>query len=228
MQMFMDESGDSTGFGPGGSSTFNIALVKVSDSRTIRRISKRFCAYQINAGWPKLIEVKASLLFGAKWNRNIPDAYKYKACGDKQILSLLDSLVRTEVRVDYLTIKKQNVVKNLQTAPAFVLYNYLSGKLLGFNLKRERHIKLHYDMKNKEAKPKLNFASYLTTTLYTESPFDDFQLEFFPCDSMTDYCIRVADFVSWSVFRNFESGDSRFLDVLKPKVEYGYAWYQGK
>ncbi|MBU8934163.1 MAG: DUF3800 domain-containing protein [candidate division Zixibacteria bacterium] len=228
MRFYMDESGDSTGFtSPRSSSTFNIALVKVAGPNQIRAICKRFCAAQISAGWPKDTEIKASLLFGASKNRDIPSSYRHKDRPQDQTMLLLDKLSRADMEIDYLTIKKQNVYRNLKTAPPFVLYNFLSGKLIELNLGDYADIDLYYDERNKEIRPKLNFQSYVTTIVYTKTKFESVAFKMYPCDSAANYCIRIADFVSWSVFRKFEYGDSRFLDILAPKIKHGEAWFQG-
>src|SRR3989339_456059 len=37
-------------------------------------------------------------------------------------------------------------------------------------------------------------------------------------NSQKEGCLQVLDFVSWSIFRNYENSDSRFMDIIKNKI----------
>ncbi len=37
-------------------------------------------------------------------------------------------------------------------------------------------------------------------------------------NSQNEACLQVLDFVSWSIFRSYESKDNRFIDLIKNKI----------
>ena len=230
MNIYLDESGDSTGFTKTGSSTtFNIALLKIDDSQSLKRVVKSFYKKMHKHGWPKRLELKAYHLFNCRKISQVSDKFKYKYKSASIIIEFLSKLSSLDIEVDFISVFKENVHASLKNAPAFIFYNYLAGRLIEENAKKYSNITLFYDVKNKETKPKLKFDSYIITRAYTaaaeSNPQRNFSIALKPCDSKDSYGIKAVDFVSWSIFRKHEYNDPRFYDVFTHKIGSSQQWF---
>ena len=148
MDVYLDESGDSTGFSPGSSKTFNIALLLTNDKVALRRVVKGFCKRMHEAGWPKDVELKAYTLFGAPRKPNIPPSFRFKTSPVSQLEKLLRKLGNLDISIDYISVQKSNLNQNLKEAPPFVLYNYMVGRLIEDIVRQGQDINLYYDQRN--------------------------------------------------------------------------------
>jgi len=222
----MDESGDSTGFSPASSRTFNIAFLKTNCRDDLRSVTKGFVKRMHRDGWPKKVELKGTTLFGAQSNPIIPRSFKYKKDPGRQIIRFLSKLTRLDVKIDYISIFKGNVNKNLKNAPPFVLYNFIAGRLIEDCAKQYKFIELFYDIRNKESKPKFKFDGYIKTVAHVAAKEQEsFRINLYPCDSKNNYGVRAVDFVSWAIHRNYEFSDGKFLKVLNNKIGNGQSWF---
>ena len=227
IDVYLDESGDSTGFiKPGSSQTFNIAFIKVRSSGQLRTTIKRFTGQMINWGWPRRLEMKANTLYRAHADRVIPSTYRYKDKPRIPIESILAQIAAADLSIDYITVNKARVSQKLRTAPAFVFYNYLVGQLIGPVSSMYDRITLYYDQRNKETRVKYKFDGYVITKAYESVPEGrSFKMKLLSCDSAKVHCIRAVDYVSWAIHRKYEFSDSSFYDLITHRVENRQKWF---
>lgn len=72
----MDESGD-LGFGC-GTAYFIVGFIAPASGKELSKAIKNFNAHLIRKGWNKAVEIKATNLWHAPKNPNIPSTYAYK------------------------------------------------------------------------------------------------------------------------------------------------------
>ena len=108
MIIYLDESGQSTGFTKRGSSkTFNIALVVTNDPDPIKRTLRSFEKKLIRKGWPKKYEVKASRIYSAKRDNKICRSYPFKEDFYPPLEEIFHKLCNCSIEVDFISIKKR-------------------------------------------------------------------------------------------------------------------------
>lgn len=207
MIIYLDESGGTTGFGRAGSSkTFNIAILVCDSSDDIRKLIRSTEKRLIQKGWPKREEVKGNVLYHEK--------------GALTVLHVLDKLVTCEFEIDYLSVNKSNISANLKLAPFGILYNYLAGQVLRSRFASASQVELIVDARNKESHNLRHFDGYIETTAYESSTvLQSIRIEH--ANSSDREGLRAVDIVSWSIFRKYEHGDSRFYNKLKSKMSKG-------
>jgi hypothetical protein len=225
--IFLDESGVSRGFDEKSSKTFNIAIVTIDDQEAIKRVVRAFNKKVIRAGWPREVEIKASELFRAKNNRKIPESFKYKYNSYVLLKEFLQKLSCCKLDIDYITVKKSGIYPHLQEAPYGILYNYFASKILIPKIDRFTEVLVRADQRNKEQHTMLKFEGYIETEAYLNI-LHSFKLKIEHCDSRLVYGVRVADFVSWAIFRKYESDDSRFFDLITSKICDRQEWFYKK
>jgi len=225
VNIFLDESGVSRGFDESKSSrTFNISLLTTENPKQVERIIRAFNNKVIRAGWPIEIEVKGAELFRAKHNRLIPESFKYKYNSRELIQEILQKLAASTLTIDYITVKKSKIYPHLQAAPYGILYNYFASKILIPKLDRFNNVFLQADARNKEQHTMLKFEGYIETEAYLHIKHP-FKLKIEHCDSQKVFGVRAADFVSWAIFRKYESNDNRFYDSIISKVCDFKEWF---
>ncbi len=223
--IFLDESGVTKGFDETKSSkTFNIALLTTEDQDSIKRVIRSFIKKAIKAGWPQDIEIKAAELFKAKHNRRVSEAFKYKHNSYKLIEEILQKLSECDLTIDYISVKKSGIYPHLRESPYGILYNYFASKILIPKLDRFSDVLLRADARNKEQHTMLKFEGYIETEAYLNIKHP-IKLKIEHCDSKKVYGVRAVDFISWAIFRKYESKDSRFFDLFKNKVSDYQEWF---
>lgn len=221
MIIYLDESGQTTGFGKQGSSrTFNIAMIVCNESDGIRRVIKAFEKSLIRHGWPKDIEIKASSLFDARRNPRIPTSFKYKHDAVTPLTSILTKLSSCQIEVDYISVKKERLTENLKTAPFGIIYNYLAGEVLKYRLANSIQVRLIVDAQNTEVHVGKHFNGYIETVAFqVNETLRRFNIQHLESHKVAG--LRAVDYFSWSVFRKFEFGDSRFYDLFENSLNRG-------
>lgn len=225
INIFLDESGEAAGYKQGSPKTFNIAILCIEDTKPLKHVMKKFQAKLYKAGWPRLIELKASRLFKARFDQSIPQTFKFKTDTRPLLKEILRKLVSLKVEIDYLTVNKAKINDQLRTAPYGILYNYYSGQLLLPRFQKHKDICLFVDARNKEQQPKLKFDGYIQTKAYSEIK-STFNLSIIHVDpSEINYGLRAVDYISWAIFRKFESDDSQFYELIRSKIVGKQEWH---
>jgi hypothetical protein len=227
MFIFLDESGVTKGFDEDSSETFNIAILIVKDPSPITRIVKKFNKKMVSCHWPREIEIKAYELFRAKHNRKVPEAFTYKHNSYVAIQELLQKLSTCDILVDYITVNKSEINENLKTAPYGILYNYYASKILIPRIHDYQEVLIRADAKSKEMHTLRKFDGYIETEAYVNIKHP-LKLRIEHLDSRQVYGIRATDFISWSIFRKYESGDDRFYKTIEGKIGNKQEWHYKK
>jgi hypothetical protein len=217
LHIFLDESGQATGFGkPGSSKTFNIALVVCSDTTSLKKTLKRFEKDLIHDGWPNRREIKAASLFNARRDLEIPASYRYKKNPSEPLVKIFRKLQDCDFEADYISVRKDGLTEALKSAPYGIIYNYLAGQVLEYRFKNAVEIGLVVDATNKEAHSGRHFDGYVQTKAFEVGQgLRRFHVQH--CDSTTTLGLRVVDYISWSVYRKCESKDRGFYDLISRK-----------
>lgn len=223
----MDESGQTTGFGkPGSSTTFNIALLVCKDTTSVNRVLKRFEKNLTRAGWPAGYEIKASRLFGAHLDSNIPSSYVFKRRPTEPLIDIYQKLSTCDIEVDYITVYKPHLNESLKSAPFGIIYNYLAGQVLDYRVKNASSILLTVDAQNKEVHSGRHFDGYVETRSFA-SGANLRRLDILHLDSARTRCLRAVDYFSWGIYRKYEAQDERFFELMKQNLnlENCLAWF---
>lgn len=216
MNIYQDESG-CLGFKSGSSEYFAVALLCTDESKRISNVIRKFKGQLIKDGWPKKIEIKANHLFAAYFDERIPDTYKYKLNSSKPIEIILHKIIACEIEIDAIVVKKERINEDLRGLPPSILLNYFSGKVLVDRITQYDNVNLYVDMTSKQTHDSQHFDGYIRTNAYlTRKAF--FPLSIEHVDSNVVRGVSAADFLSWSIFRKYEFGDSRFFNILEPRI----------
>lgn len=217
MNIYQDESG-CLGFKAGSSKYYVVVLLCTENSKPIGNVIRKFKGSIIKSGWPKDFEIKANHLFQAKYNEKVPKEYKYKDSPEVPIFDILTRLARCDIEIDIIVVLKEKINSNLRTLPHGILLNYYSGQVLIDRIVRYDEVHLYVDETNKQTHSLQPFDGYIKTgALLTKKC--NFPFEIVHGNSNVITGISAVDFVSWSVFRKYESDDARFFDLIKHKIK---------
>jgi hypothetical protein len=216
MNIYQDESG-CLGFSAGSSKYFVVALLCPLNSKHMANVMRKFKGHIIKAGWPKDVEIKGHNLFMAGIDSRIPSNYKYKKTPEVPILDILGRLANCDLEIDAIIVLKSRINDDLRTLPYGILFNYYSGRVLIDRILCYNEVHLYVDETSKQTHDLLHFDGYIRTgALLTRKR--NFPLEIVHGNSNVIHGISAADFVSWSIFRKYESGDDRFFKLIKHKI----------
>ena len=218
-RLYLDESGEIS-FSPQSYCThFVITVLSVDPSHvnTIKKRLKREHRKFIRRGWPKHHEFKAFTL--------------HKRFGGGAIERMLTTLASVpSLNVNYVVINKPRINnQSFRAAPYGTAYNYFAGVLLSEMVFKDglQNVHLIYDLRNKETHEKEHFRQYLETKILgmaLEQQLDA-SITMEGGHSHKHYGLMAVDYFSWSIFRRFERGDSRFFDIFKGILKRKREWY---
>jgi len=223
MNIYLDESGE-LGFHPRSSKHYVIACVCTDNSKRIAKRFKKYAGFLIRNGWPKEIEPKAARVFNSPFDQEIPDTFKFKKNPYTVILDFLDRLVKMDFEIDTFVVRKAGIEKRLRTVPFGILHNYYARQILIPRIIQYDNVHLFVDQRSKERHAHLHFSAYIETEAFMTKG-EHFPLQILHEDSQVVKGISVVDYISWSIFRLFESGDNRYFDVIRSKVVKLEKWF---
>lgn len=217
MNIYQDESG-CFGFHTGSSKHFVVALLCPQNSKHISNVMRKFKGSLISNGWPRKIEIKAHNLFIARSNKDIPSDYLYKNNPEFPIFKILNNLKNCEIEIDAIVVLKEKILPNLRLLPNGILLNYFSGQVLINRIVKYNEVHLYVDETSKQTHSLQHFDGYIQTGAYLTKK-EYFPFEIVHGNSNVIYGISAVDFISWSIFRKYEFGDSRFFDIIKSRID---------
>lgn len=229
--IYCDESGDSSFSEKSRHNIFSICALTVEENKKnkIKNTMSRKKAKLYKAGWPKNIEIKASVLHNLKLQKNLPENIKKTISGDDFIIEILTSLKNACLpRIDYIAVKKDKMTDNsFRNAPYGIVYNFYAGKILVPLVCACESCFLTVDKRNKEVHTLRHFDGYIETRIREEA-FNkgikvDFQIEH--GESHVISGLQAVDFFSWAVYRKIAYNDTRFFTIFKDKVKIKEEWY---
>ncbi len=234
--IFVDESGD-LGFGC-GTNYFILAMVVPKVGKHLSKAIKNFNAHLIRNGWNPTVEIKATNVWHAGRNPDIPATYKYKMTPEDPMEVILKAIAAIDGYIEFLAIKLDTVKAGLQTAPSGILYNYFSWLTLRGPLCYFPAVELFMDRRNPEHHNNLKFDGYLETkTSITRAEKGKLPISLcihhYHWDSPSEFTggqratveygvrgLEAADFVCWAIKKKFENGDDRWYKLIEPKIKY--------
>lgn len=230
--IYCDESGEASFSDKTTFKYFSICALTIGDDKRykIKNTMKRKKAKLHRLGWPKEIEIKASVLHGLNMNREIPQKVKDAIDGDDFIKETLTSLKNAcSPRVDYIIVKKAGLKSDaFRRAPYGIAYNFYAGKILVPIILNYRDCYLTIDKRNKEMHQQKHFAGYIETKVHgdaLEQEIDIINLEIKHGESQVEYGLQAVDFLSWSIYRKIVSKDLSFFKIFEDFVEIKQEWY---
>ena len=220
-KLFLDESGECSFSDHSNYKHFLLAIISldIDKAKIIKVKLMREFRNLIRKGWNKNVEIKASSL------------YKNRKFGKKSVFQILETLLKVEsIQFHYLVVNKNRIEnQSFRSAHYGIAYNYFSGVLLSELVFQDgfHEIDLTYDLRNKETHQKRHFKEQLETKIYGMSFEQGIPVEMKIEGLMSDksYGLRAVDFISWSIFRRFESNDNRFFDKISGKIGRARQWY---
>lgn len=200
--IFMDESGD-LGFNFSKKKTtqwFLVTFLFCNEKRPIEKLVSR-----IHAGLKKIHKRKSGVLHC----HNESPTTRFR---------LLRELANKNCRIIVIYLNKKKVYTKLQEEKN-VLYNYVTNILLNriYENKLVPLDNLILIASRKETNRFLNenFKSYLADKIKTNHKH---KLQVVIKTPHEEKSLQATDFVSWSIFRKYEYGDSSYYDVIKSLI----------
>lgn len=119
-----------------------------------------------------------------------------------------------------IVLNKEKVYVDLQNQKNY-LYNYTANILLDrlHNqniIKTDEPINLYIDQKDTNKFVRENFEAYLKNNLVKRGNSGNIDINIKP--SHTEKCLQAVDFISWAIFRKYESRDSEYYNDIKDKI----------
>ena len=196
--VFLDESGE-LGFKDSSSKYFIIALLSCDEGEIydLRRIMKKVRAKIIKKKMKKYPELKGN---------NSTDKIREE---------VLKRFAKTQAEIFVIILEKSKVYEYLKNKKD-KLYNYLSNLILNECSLEESHICLVVDKSKTNRSLREDFDNYIRNNLSQKN--NNCNLIIKHENSQKEGCLQVLDFISWSIFRNYEHKDSSFMNIIKDKI----------
>ena len=197
MYIYLDESG-TLGFDfkkKGNSKYFTISYIAFKNknqiSRAIRSTRKKF---------------------------NIKSKLKANSTNDEIRKDLLNRLMKKEFSISTIIIDKTKVYSLYMIKNKEKFYNYMCGLLIDtINLlpNTPAVVNMVMDKRKNGRLLKMDINNYLKMRINRNSSI---KLEIEHKHIDTDLVLTAVDFISWSVFRNFEHGDNTYYKIIERKI----------
>ncbi len=207
--IFLDESGD-LGFDfskKGTSRNFLITILLTNEPKKISNCIKHLKENALQKKYKRMPEIKFN---------NSPGAFRKK---------IIQKLAQQEITIFAFCLNKIKMVSDLHDKKDKV-YNYITGLLFDkilSALSPQEEIIMTVD-KVKVGKIQIeDFNFYLGLKLFLAGQADR-KLEVVHVDSQGNRCIQAVDFVSGSIFRKYEFGDSGLYNFIKGKIINEVFW----
>ncbi|MDZ7799084.1 MAG: DUF3800 domain-containing protein [Patescibacteria group bacterium] len=199
-RIFLDESGD-LGFSKRSSDWFIITMVITNYHRSVEK-----CVKKVHRGLKKKYKRVGEL-----------HAYHSDSMTKKRVLRNLSEIY--DLNVLSIILNKKKVHIDLQNQKNY-LYNYTANILLDrLNKKKvlpeNRQINIYIDQKETNKFLKKNFLDDLRKSL---AKWENKQFDIKIKPSHTEKCLQAVDFISWAIFRKYESNDYEFYEIIKNKI----------
>lgn len=196
--IFLDESGE-LGFKSSSSKYFIITLLSCDEGEiySLRRIMKKVRA--------KIIKKKLKRYPEIKGNNST----------DKIREEVLRRFVQTNSEIFVIILEKSKVYEYLKDKKN-KLYNYISNLILNECSLDNDKVCLIVDRSKANRSLREDFDNYIRKNLTQKN--QSCKLIIKHENSQKEGCLQVLDFVSWSIFRNYEYKDSYFMNIIKDKI----------
>jgi len=232
--IYCDESGEASFSEKSAYEYFSICVLTIDENKRhkLKNTIKRKTAKLYNLGWPKEIEIKASILHTLRMNKAIPPTVKDAVRGDDFIKEVLTSLKNACFpRVDYIIVRKDGLKDpSFRNAPYGIAYNFFAGKILIPIILSYKDCFLTIDKRNKEMHIQRHFDGYIETKARSDAFERGLQinLQIKHDESCINSGLQAVDFFSWSIYRKAVNKDLRFFRIYDDLVQIREEWYCDK
>lgn len=196
--IFLDESGE-LGFKDSSSKYFIITLLSCDEGEiySLRKIMKKVREKIIKKKFKKYPELKGN-------NSN-----------DKIRKEVLMRFLKTNSEIFVIILNKSKVYEYLKDKKN-KLYNYVSNLILNECSLDNSNVNLIVDKSKTNRSLREDFDTYIRNNISIKN--HSCKLKIRHENSQKEGCLQVLDFVSWSIFRNYEHSDPSFMDIIKDKI----------
>jgi hypothetical protein len=206
MFAYVDESGD-LGFNEGSSRYFIITILKTKDEKPIRRCIKRIRQRKLGKKLKQVPELKGN---------NTPPHIRKK---------LLKELAELDIEIRCLVLRKEKVYPRLRDVK-FRLYNYVAGKILPGALAFNRNVHITMDRLSQKKIIREDFDSYIRARIEERTFFPKTRMKISHLNSKNSPGLQACDFVSWSIFRKYETGDETYYNLIERRIKEEYELFK--
>jgi hypothetical protein len=224
--LFIDESGE-LGQKQASSEFFLITALWTENRKALEKRTWRELAKLVTAGWPSGLEIKGTSIWGSP---HIPSVPKSISVRREEILTeIVTAICAGPNKVHYAIAKKKHLPSCLNKAHYGISYNYLCGSVLCHAYPKHfaGDLEIVIDARTKEMETKNKFDGYLETRLVGHEAHEH-ALSITHGESHKFRGLQAVDFLSWSLFRKFEHGDSRFADLITANLAHCDDWNSTK
>ena len=193
MNIYLDESGD-LGFDPNSSKHIVIALLITENPYKIERCIKKIRQRKLKKKLKELPEIKFN-----KSNDHIRE-------------KTLECLSREHIEIAYIVLNKKRVTPEKQNHKQNI-YNFITGNLMcNLPYGNKTKIKLIVDKRISNKVIRADFDRNVKQR-------SGLQMDISHENSELNKCLQASDFIVGAIFRKYESGDSRFYDLIKDRIK---------
>lgn len=195
----MDESGD-LGFSKKSSKWFMFTLAVTNDKRTLERVIRQV--------WKPL----------KKKHKKLGELHAYHANDITRTRILQKLSTAGDLKILCVVLNKEKVYVDLQNQKNY-LYNYTANILLDRlhqkGVLKDGIIELYIDRKDTKKSLTENFVKYLEDSMKQRNGK---KMKISLHTSHQNKSIQAVDFISWAIFRKYESGDYEYYELIKEKI----------
>jgi len=194
--IFLDESGD-LGFKDSSSKFFIITLMccDIKTEIEVSRIIKK---------------IRGNIL--KKKMRNTPEL-KGNNSNNQIRFAVLNKAIEKNIEIYTIILEKSKVYDYLKNSKDR-LYNYTANLILNECSLNDDMIRLVVDKRGGVIVN--DFNRYIKFKLKYKN--ENCKIEVEHKNSNKDGCLQVLDFITWSIFRKYESNDDRFYNIIQKKI----------
>ena len=191
--VFLDESGDQ-GNKETSSKYFVITLLVTNDKKYLENKLKKFkLKLMKKKKFKKLQELKAN---------NSSDKIRFE---------VLDIIKEHDAEIFTIILDKNKLYSKLKYKKTKV-YNYLTSLIIAECNLNGKSVHFIIDKRVKKKIIREDFDEYIRT----KHPKVNFNISHY--DSCSSNGLQLVDFACWSVFRNYEYQDTKFLNYIQEKI----------
>ncbi|OGF50987.1 MAG: hypothetical protein A2231_06425 [Candidatus Firestonebacteria bacterium RIFOXYA2_FULL_40_8] len=228
--LYSDESGEIS-FSENTTCDYFVICVLAIDENKINKVKntlKKKKAKLYKLGWPKVLEIKPSILVGLKNRGDIPKSVKQSIDGVSFIQDVLTSMKNSfNPEVNYIVVRKEGITDaSFRNAAYGIAYNYFAGKILIPVITKHKDCLLTVDKRNKETHPQKYFDGYLETKIIEAicEKGVNISLQIKHDDSFVNFGLQAVDYFSWSIYRKYANKDERYFVIFEDLVDIKNEW----
>jgi len=191
--IYLDESGD-LGFSLNSSKHIIIALLITKSPHKIERCIKRIRQRKLKKKLKELPEIKFN-----NSNSHIRE-------------KTLECIAKEAIEIAYVVLKKENVNPDIRHHNEKI-YNFIAGYIMSsLPYENPTKSKLIVDKRVSNKIVRADFNQHIKQETA-------FKVDIIHENSQLNKCLQATDFIVGAIFRKYESGDSKYYDIIKNHIK---------